>query len=392
MKLNKAILVAALTLGLAGLTQAGTVYMTGSTAARSAVYSTLTNDGAVFHPAPTVTLYDGGTTGNNAGNGATYMAFVGNLVGSGTPETIQCYWSGSEAGTADVVSNLNEGFMNVTLDGTDHGTNIPATINEAVNLAMADNAQAYSRSRTPLFSAGHTHEVGVITFEWVRNPGLWNDATSTNVTDSQIRQAMGGYCLRATFDGNFNHTNDYVYVSGRDSGSGTRVNAFGDSGWGIFNPPNQIEMNSSGVMQDLNPPNGVYAGDYGFSSGGTLAKSMGANTTTSPDLWNDETGFSVIAYLGVSDATTATNNGAILMTYDGVPFSATNVENGTYTFWGNEYSDEANNVSSGSDADLVYQLLWPAIGNYADGVKVIALTAMHATRNGPTTDPSHKPE
>jgi hypothetical protein len=385
MKLNKSILAAALALGMAGLSHAGTVYITGSTAMRGTVFQTLTNVGAVFSSSPTVTLYTGGTTGNNAGNGATYMAFQGTLVGGSGTTTIECAWSGSEAGIKDVATGLSENFIDPSLlDGNDHGTNVPATLtSQPVDLAMGDNAQAYSRTKTPVITANT--EVGVITFKWVRNNGLW---TGSNVTASQIRQALNGFCPRAVFDGNSADVNDYVYVSGRDNQSGTRVNTFGDSLYGIFSSPSQIEMNSSGVMQLVG---GNYAGDFGYSGGGSLAATMGANTTTAADQWNGKTGYSVIAYLSVGDAATAIANGATELTYNGVAFSPAAVKEGTYTFWGNEYIYKKNSDSN-TDAGTVYSrlsLTSTGISHNCDGTKAISLSAMDCTRTGPTTDPVH---
>jgi hypothetical protein len=389
MKLNKSILAVTLGLSLASLCNAGNVYFTGSTAMRATVYAALINPGTVFQSAPTTTLYQGGSTGNNAGNGASYMAFSGTLVGGAGTTIVYCHWSGSEAGILDVCSNtvVTETFLDPSLlDGADHGTNVPSlTVSAAVNLAMADNDQPFSRTKKPTLTK--KSEVGIITFEWVRNPGLW---TGTNVTDSQIRQAFSGFCPLAVFSGNAADTNNFVYVSGRDNQSGTRVNAYGTSGFGIFTIPKQIEMNSSGVMQDLTG-SGTYAGDYGFSSGGTLAKTMGANTTAASDLWNGVTGYSVIAYLGVGDANTAITAGAVALNIDGVPFSPAAVKEGTYNFWGNEFIFAANNVAVGSEADKTFGFLAATTGinTFCDGTKAIKLTDMHCTRNGPTSDPAH---
>ncbi|HTQ51628.1 MAG TPA: hypothetical protein VMJ12_13020 [Candidatus Acidoferrales bacterium] len=387
--MNKLTLTAVLGLSMAGICSAGTVYLTGSTAMRGVVYNTIVAPGVVFQAAPTTTLYQGGTTGSNAGSGANYMAFSGTLVGGSGTTIIQCHWSGSEGGILDVASNtvVTESFMSpASMDGTDHGTNLPpSTVTANVNLAMADNAQSFSRTKLPKLTAGK--EVGVITFKWVRNPGAW---TGSNVTDSQIRQALGGLCPLAVFSGNAADTANYVYVSGRDNQSGTRVNAFGDSGFGIFTTPVQIEMNSSGVMQSVG---GSYGGDFGFSSGGTLAGTMGANTVGKDDPYNGLTGsgYSVIAYLSVGDAATAITAGATELAYDGITFSSAAVKEGTYTFWGNEYIYQANNVTTGSEANNVYSLLSATTGinTYCDGVKAIKLTDMHCTRSGPTSDPSH---
>jgi hypothetical protein len=387
MKINKFAMAAALGLGIAGVCNAGTVYLTGSTAMRGIVYNAIEAPGVVFTAAPATTVYQGGTTGNNAGSGANYMAFSGTLVGGSGTTVIQCHWTGSEGGIGDVASNtvVQNTFMDPSLmDGTDHGTNSPAlTVSDYVNLAMADNAQSFSRTKKPTLTTGS--EVGVITFKFVRNKGLW---TGSNVTDSQIRQALGGLCPLAVFSGNAADTTSYVYVSGRDNQSGTRVNAYGDTSFGIFSTPVQIEMNSSGVMQQVN---GSYGGDFGYSSGGTLAGTMGANTTAATDSLNGGTGYSVIAYLSVGDAATAITAGATELSYDGITFSPAAVKEGTYTFWGNEYIYQANNVVGGSEANNIYKLLSATTGinAYCDGTKAIKLTDMHCTRTGPTSDPSH---
>jgi hypothetical protein len=381
MKMNKYLLVTALLSTMAGKSNAGNVYMTGSTAMRGVVYNTIKAAGAVFTGVPTTTLFQGG------GSSANYMAFSGTLVGGSGTTVIQCHWSGSEGGIKDVATGTTESFIDPSLlDGTDHGTNVPSlTITHAGDLAMADNNQSFSRTKTPVLTTGD--EVGVITFKWVRNPGLW---TGTNVTASQLRQALQGFCPRAVFSGNASDTNDYVYVSGRDNQSGTRVNAYGDSGFGIFTLPNQIEMDSTGTMQDLDG-GGTYAGDFGFSSGGTLAGTMGAITTNKSDLWNGKTGYSVIAYLSKGDADTAIAAGAVELAYNGIPFNPLAIKEGTYDFWGNEYVYRAN--AAGTEAQAVYArliILATGINNYCDGIKAIKLTDMNTVRSGPTSDPSHK--
>jgi hypothetical protein len=396
MKINKSILAVALGLSVAASSHAGEVFLTGSTAMRSTVFSALTNVGTVFQSAPAFYGFGG------KGNGDNYMAFVGTLVGGSGTTTINCDWSGSENGILCLASNatVTQVFMADSIwqsgSPSDNSASTPPTTQTAAcHLAMADNNQAFSRTKTPVLNNGT--EVGIITFEWVRNPGLW---TGGNITDSMINQALvgGGGAKRAVFDGVATDTNDYIFVSGRDSSSGTRVNAFGDSGFGILTTPAQVEL-AGGVMQVLATStnrSGVvtstYSGDFGFSSGGTLAGTLGSSTTGSTDFIHSKTGFSVVAYLGVSDGDTAVTAGATVLSYDGVPFLPANVLEGTYTFWGNEYIYEANNVASGSEADNIYKLLTPVstgISSFCDGRKAIALAAMHCTRQGPTSYPSH---
>jgi hypothetical protein len=378
MKLKKVILASALSLGALSLSNAGTIYLTGSTAMRSSIFTTITKPGSVFTAAPTTTTYEG-----SSASGANYMVFSGTLVGGSGTTVIKCHWSGSEGGIKDVATGATEQFVDDSIvDGANHTASPGTTIGHTADLAMADTSQAFSRNKTPLLTTGV--KVAVITFTWVRNPGLW---TGNNVTDSMIRQALGGFCKRAVFTGNAADTGDYVYVSGRDNQSGTRVNQFGICGFGIFTPPNQIEMDASGNMLDLDPPNGTYAGDFGFSSGGTLAGTLGANTTAKSDLWNGVTGYSVIAFLSRGDANTAIANGAIEISANGVAQTSAAVKEGSYAYWGNEYIYQKNGASS--EAQSVYNNMATSIPNDVNGTTAIKLTDMHCTRSGPTSDPAH---
>jgi hypothetical protein len=395
MKINKLILAAALTLGAIGLSKAATVYITGSTAMRSTVYATLIAPGVVFTAAPAYTVYEGGSTGNNAGNGGNYMAFVGTATAAagGGALTVECHWSGSEAGIHDVASGLSENFIaSGGIDGTDHGTNEPTTVSAAVDLAMGDNAQDFSQYSVlkGFPNIATNHEVAVIPFTFVRNPGFW---TGTNITASMFRQALGAFCPTAVFSGNALDTTNFVYVSGRDNGSGTRVNTFGDTGFGIGTPPSQIEIDSTGNM--VANTNGLYADDFGFSSGGTLAKTMGTSTVGKDDPWQLTTGagFSVVAYLSRGDADTAlalTPTHATELTYNGVTQSRANVIEGTHTLWGNEYIFQHAGASVA--AQNVYKVLGPnggIDGQVGSGTKAIRLGDMHCSRTGPNSDPSH---
>lgn len=397
MKINKFILAAALGLGVAGSNYAGDVYLTGSTACRGVVYNTLAAANSVFGAAPTIT-----TWGSTSASGANYMDFSGTLNGGSGTTVIHCSWSGSEAGIANVASGTTALFS-TDPDGTGLTNAGPAsTASYRVDLAMADNDQAFSRTPKPALTIGQ--KVCVITFEWVRNNGIWQ---GTNVTGNQIQAALGGLCKLALFDGIAADTNSYVYVSGRDNSSGTRVNAFGISGFGIFSSPAQVELDGSGDM--LQASDGGYAEDWGFSSGGNLAKSLGGSTVGKTDYVNyyqttppyafipNNAGYSVIAYLGYNDALTAIGSpyNATALNYNGVPFSAANVQEGTYTFWGNEYIYQSPAYTGQStDVGSVYSGIGNNIANWCypnNGANPngIALSAMHCARSGPLSAPGH---
>jgi hypothetical protein len=397
MYLNKAIIAAVLGLSVASVSEAANVYMSGSTAMRGVIYNAMTTPNIVFNSAGSVFTGYGGS-----GSGDTYMAFSGVLKGGSGTTVIKCFWSGSEAGILDLVGGGSETFIaDGSLNGLDNaGSPSVGTTGESkpVNLAMADTKQTYSQNPTPTLT--HGTEVGIVTFKWVRNPGVW---TGGNVTDQQIRSALGGAAPIGLFTG-ANDDTSYVYVAGRDTSSGTRANALGESGYGINTSVAQIVL-SGGAMTDPDG-GGTYETDSGQSSGGTLAKSLNFITTagTGVDLTANGTGaggtgngFSVIAYLGYNDAKTAltaASNPATELTYDGVAFSTANVENGTYNFWGNEYLYEANNVNSTSNPAA--QSTYTNLGSITSGVdtifddlSAIPLSQMHASRPGPNGDPSH---
>ena len=405
MKFNKSIIAAALFMGAAGLASASTVYMTGSTALRGQTFTALSTAGTVFTAAPTTTLFNGG------GSSANFMAFSGTAADGSGALTVQCHWSGSEAGIKDLATGGSSTFIDPSLlDGTDHGAAVPGTLTtQPVDVAMADNAQKFSRNKLPLLNTNT--QVGVISFVWVRNDGLWtgtnaNTLTPTNnVSSAQIIQALTGGVPRSVFDGDTNHTADYVYVSGRDSLSGTRVNAFGDSGYGILTPPNQVEVDSAsanGDMKsdtDINGTAGVFFGDIGFSSGGTLAGTFSKSTKLGIDNANGggaAIGYSVISYLSRGDANTATTgaNKGVELSYNGVRQSRNAIIEGNYTLWGNAYVFQRQTPVASAQAQWLYRSLGPlggisgAIGAPASG-SAVKLTDMNCTRGGPNSIPAH---
>jgi len=347
------------------------VYITGSTAARNAAYDTL-NSTNVFDALPVIT-----TQGNATAKKCTYMTFKGKI--GGTDTYIKCYWSGSEAGIADLVSGT-ETFLDDA--ATTSSTSPGPTVTSAVDLAFADNDKAYSRNPTAAITGT---KVCVIPFAFVREKG--SSTNLVNVTDQQVRKALTGGVKTALITGN---TNDlgYTYVTGRDNSSGTRVNAFAVTGFGIFTTPSQIEVNSSGSMIDVDA-SGSYAGDWGYSSGGTVATQMGYDLSASVDSIVGSGKFSVIGYLGRSDANTAVSNGGVELTYNGVMESPASVIEGQYNFWGNEYVYRKNSPTT--QATTVYNKLVAVTGvnKASDGTTTIDLGLMHATRNGPTSDPFH---
>jgi len=382
MKINKltSVLVALGVVSLASVASAqNTVYITGSTAFRPAAYQAIYN---LFSPAPSVAAFSAANATDPSG--ASQMQFTGNI--GGTAYVITANWSGSEGGIADLVSGGNENFLPV---GTAPGTNTTAyaggTTAHTVDFAFADNLQSFSKNPSPALTG---KEIGVIPFVWVKNnntvanPADW--ARIVNVSDAEVRADLKvGGILAAQFTGNVNDTTNYVYVAGRDNNSGTRVNTFADIGYGIKTLANQVLIGGANGAPTLT------ATTSGQASGGTVAKSLGfSGSIASNDPINGQTGWYAIGYLGMYDADTALGLGAVLLSYDGVTESTAAIQNGQYSFWGNEYFYEASTLDAG--ASTVFGLLTPAaFGAAVDGIHTISLTSMNATRNGPTSDPLH---
>jgi hypothetical protein len=354
------------------------VYMTGSTAARAAFYAAITDGTTVFDAAPTVV-----TQGNASPASASYMNLQGLLGGVAT--IIKCHWSGSEGGIADLAGSGTEQFLDDSAVNSLSSSTPGPFVSSTVDLAAADNDVVYSRTPGAAITGA---KVCIIAFKWEKEKG--SAASLTGVTDQSLREVLAGGAKLAQFTGNPADTN-WVYISGRDHNSGTRVNSFGDTGYGIFTAPYQLEVNPNGSM--IVQTGGNILGDYGYSSGGTVATQMGYDLTQSSAVdianGNGVQPYSVVAYLGISDANAAEALGATPLTYNGVAYSVAAVQQGQYNFWGNEYVYHKNTVSS--QALTVYNKLAAATGvsGHADGALTISLSSMQAVRNGPTSDPSH---
>lgn len=388
MKMKSIVLTGVLTLGLVNMASAvNYVYVTGSTAMRGIVYHTFKDGTGVFDAAPSYVARGGGTSAS----GANWMTFSNTIAG--TPTIVKCHWSGSEAGVADVSTANQQSFLDdsVALDNTYSSSNPTGSqlITNGVDLAMSDTTTAFSKN--PASTASQAF-VGVIPFVFVRGfnslPGITN---FSNITDQQFRAAIKGGQKLALYTGGVNDTTNYVYISGRDDGSGTRANAFGITGFGIKSSPSQIELDGSGNMIDLDGV-GTYAGDYGFASGGTLAATLGIDTANKADQVHlGRTGFVTVMYAGRSDANTAINLGGVELTYNGVNYSSNNIVEGKYNFWGNAQALKRSGVSTpGAAVWAKWTNPTTGIPAYCDGVSAFSSAMMHAQRTGPTSDPSHK--
>jgi hypothetical protein len=173
----------------------------------------------------------------------------------------------------------------------------------------------------------------------------------TNVTAQQVRALWNNNTMpRALFTGNAADTDSVIGV-GRDNGSGTRITVLAETKYGIGNLVQQWKVTTTGSAgsgsatsaQIWTIGDGVGStaeGNGGYSSGSNIATIMGMTSSTIDTFEagggaiDEDISLTILGYLGLSDAATATTNGAIGLTYEGVDYSPTAVYEGAYTLWG----------------------------------------------------------
>ena len=417
MNLKSIVAIGAMSLSLAGLAygqgQAGVnyVYITGSTAFRNSVFAAIDST-AVFDNSSITFKGYGSTTAAKC----SYMIFSNSIATH--PYIIKCEWSGSEAGVIDCASNVSETFPADSLLGAAGSSSAvsspstpPSVDSHANDIGFADNNQAYSRTPKPTLAGT---EVGVIPFTWVKNAQKPADKTASwltwsNVTLAQINVAIqnNGTPL-SLFTANPADTN-FVYVAGHNNNSGTRANALLASGIGTGTFLSQIYItggaadgsatitleNQSALVPPLNSAGATYLGTDGQDSGGTLATSMTYEGSASQlDINNPwagplgttaDYGWYAIAYLGRSDANTAITGNAVEMTFNGVAETPANIENGSFSFWGNEWMYKNPSISSAGTT--VFGKLSTGIDGKLDGTTGISYGSMNVYKSSSASYP-----
>ena len=340
-----AALVALALIGTASAAGPTVIRITGSTAYRGQVHAAIAHLMGATGAAP-YTLTGGATygfSGTSIGS-ATQAIFVGD-IGNG-PVIIKTSWLGS-AGGVQVVSNsltqqkyIDDNVAGLTATGTS-GLSANAS-GELSDVAMSDTLQSATPFVDNLLEESSVDPlgVGVVPFKWVASNGA--AAGLTNVTPQLIQALFGaGAIPLSQFTGNSADASAFVYAIGRDEDSGTRLTAFAETGLGALATVVQKQQELSGTavtgVHDwpVNTVNGITygLGDSGFASGGLLAAAMR----------NDSSAVgSFVTYLSTGDAATAISGSggagpAKELTYNGVAYSLTNVQEGLYTFWSYEH-------------------------------------------------------
>jgi len=394
MKAFKGIAAGLLALVFAGVSSAqtaSTIRITGSTAFRAA---TVTAIGNILQPG-----YTYGYIGSSV-TGASQSTFVGTTKVGSLPVIIKCSWAGSTGGLqtiaqqSPVVTTANPYISETSaLSATGAAfTSSTAVFDSPANadVAMSDTFQSSTAFNGPGYNNLVDTTVGVVPFVWTK--GSSSDtavqaslANLTNITPLLARVVLQGGAPLSMFTGNAADSSVYVYAMGRDEDSGTRLTTYAESGFGVFSSPLQYQPTvSSGAIASIAPwPAATVlgisypVGHSGFSGGGALATNL--NTPVAATA-RDATGgkFALVAYFGVNDAKNV-NGGANNLTYNGVPYSVANVQEGLYTFWGYEHLTYRSTLSG--NAKTVADQLANQIKTADASVSGVLLSTMHVSRS-----------
>lgn len=358
---------------------AGTVvlHITGSTNYRRSLYAAiianLTSPQAAYVSGPFPGIAN-----------ATQAVFSGNWATTGQPVIIQCCLSGSIAGvealtrgyypttrapSADPsaggqawLSNSN-GKSSVSVDTTYNfsgGSAVSAgsaTYDSAAwaDVAFSDAFQSDTLYPQPILKDTGLRGVGVVPYVWIKGshadlPPTAGQAYSrlTNMTVQAAKAFLGnGFLPLSMLTGIVgDHAYDAV-LTGRDNDSGSRFVTFAETDYGVFLNPVQCRLNTNGAnISSLT----YFAGTDGYSSGVQLVSALALpaaggsvdnETATGPVNGTQGLPYIPISYLGIADAELLINNSSrgsqSILTYQGVPYTTQNLQEGKYTFWAYEH-------------------------------------------------------
>jgi len=278
--------------------------VTGSTSFRSIV---IDRSAAIFD-AGSLNTY----TFDAAAGTISYVGTMSNKTSLGsTPVHVHLSFSGSASGMLAVKNSTPVTTAKEVAGGAPTETRIP-------DLALSDVFPGSATPAIPLsaFDPENKAYLGVIPFVYVRNNtslGGINNITRQQAVLLMTASGTGGMPI-SFLDGNPAHTAN-IYMTGRDSGSGTRITT-----------EKCIRFTGTPILWGTNDASNVYKTSpefQGYSSGG-FERALIAEKGDA------------IGYLGRADAA-AIAASATQISFDGIPYSTANVENGAYEIWGYEH-------------------------------------------------------
>ncbi len=445
MKLHQLLLAGLFMATLTTLSQAQTVLrITGSTAASANVIIAVSNlawDGGTYQAA-----FIGGTDLS----ADKIVLFKGSIGGVAT--TIKTSFNGSEAGMESVAGSiplpalqnfLDDTTPTVTIAVGSHigtGSDAPSshqTDTAVPDVAMSDTFQStsqfYNNSLTLNAPQAGSHSfailnpattngvdttgiVGVVPFKFCASRG----ATITGVTAQQIQAIFTSNRTSLSLltgnpsDAGTKSNGKYLYGTGRNPDSGTRLTTFAETGLGALHAVTQYQPSSTSGGAQITTAGGsvgfnvpfpggdvnyitVNSPNNGYSSGGKLAAAINNDTSTMVTA-GGYTGGTYVAYIGTNDCdpqiTGSPSTGIVELAYNGtllgkptgVAGDATYndkqvLTTGKYTFWSYEhmyYRAATSGTAAGSLADVLAGTLY---STYAP-VLLTNMTSSRATDGG----------
>ena len=358
MKNKVSILATAASLALIGASSGQTVIdITGSTAGRSAVITAvkalLAGESSAW-------------VGDASESKGTKHIFYGGTY-NGSPVTVRMFWSGSAAGVRDIsdAPELDNSYIAktyATAGRNDSAPLAPASAETVSEIGFSDVFQSSTSFTTNALA--NEVQVAVLPFVFMKNDGA--PAGLTNVTPPLFDALWGGLgeISLSMFTGVAADSTKTVYATGRNNESGTRITTAANCYYSL-----NLVLNQYTGTGD--PATLTYVGDGGYSSGSSVATLLGATMAANTSL---------VGYLGIADGATAATAGASYLKFNGVDYSAANVQNGLYTQWGYLHQSTMLDADGTGLTETFYRGLRDGIQGQAATSSTLTLSSMNVER------------
>ena len=327
------------------------IYITGSTAFRAEAHA-----GIRAKLAPGYTFAYTGSSIDSAAQ-AVFKGTIGT-------DAVNIYvgWTGAVAGnkalavTGPNAAGVRPKFLPSTQATSTTGTSSAptGTVAQTADIAFTDNLQSSTPFRVSAgYAALSETKIGVVPFRFVTsysNGTFPNPITNMTPLLAQVLYANGEAPV-ALWTGNPADQGTFIYATGRDPDSGTRVITLAESGYGSLSSVLHWKPVITGTAVTshayfpavpLNTSNGTaLPAGWGVGNGGQGGSATADALRCTTSAIN---GF-YIAGIGGVDAdraingvgTTAGAGNAKELSWNGVFYSFDNVAEGRYTYWGYEY-------------------------------------------------------
>lgn len=348
--------IAAAFLAIASVASAQTeIYIAGSNGDRTA-----TNTAIPKLLTGTVTF-----SGTNADpKRANFGVFTGGSY-NGTPVTIYVSYIGATGGVKAVAGGQQVKFVPQNSSGPLADPTVSGNPSQGVvpDFTMSTNFQSSSPYnglyQGEQYVTLEDQLIGVTGLKWLGSKNF----PGTNVTSQQLEALyLSAAQPLALFTGSSGDRNQTVYAIGRNTDAGQRYIALAEpkiggssvsalsavvkhwkptiggaaAGVGGFVTGGNVTAHVLWPTETVSGVNSQFAGNSGFPTGASLAPALTATIDASVytvENANATAGY-YIGYLTPGDADSiAIPNGAVELSYNGVPYSADNVREGKYTSW-----------------------------------------------------------